>query len=133
MISLEHRFYGESQPTTDMSLSNLRFLSSDQALADLATFITYVKEWVPGDTAPKMTTPPLKLASAVGDDAPWVSFGGSYPGNLATWLKLTYPAIVEGTVGSSAPVFSVYDFSQYAQVERVDSSLGGGLLFYLPL
>jgi thymus-specific serine protease len=113
MISLEHRFYGESQPTNDMSVENLRYLSSEQALADLASFITYMKTWSPGDFP--MTTPPIHLSADLGN-GPWVSFGGSYPGSLATWLKSSNPAIVQGTVGSSAPVFSIYDFSQYAQV-----------------
>ena len=37
---LEHRFYGESHPTQDLNVTNLVYLTSDQALADLATFIT---------------------------------------------------------------------------------------------
>ena len=49
-------------------------------------------------------------------DSRWVTFGGSYPGNLATWLKLKYPGLTAGTVGSSAPVFAQYDFYQYGQV-----------------
>ena len=32
------RYYGDSHPTEDMSVKNLAFLSSEQALADLATF-----------------------------------------------------------------------------------------------
>ena len=45
-----------------------------------------------------------------------MSFGGSHPGNLATWLKLKYPSSVAGTVGSSAPVQADYNFYRYAQV-----------------
>ena len=30
MVALEHRFYGESYPTDDMSNKNLRFLTSEQ-------------------------------------------------------------------------------------------------------
>jgi len=99
-----------------MSVANLRLLSSEQALADLETIVGFLKAWQPG-ADPATTTPPLKLASGLGG-GPWVSFGGSYPGNLATWLKVTNPSLVEGTVGSSAPVFSIYDFSQYAQVNH---------------
>ena len=61
------------------------------------------------------STPALSLAASTANSK-WVAFGGSYPGNLATWLKLKYPALVEGVVGSSAPVFAEYDFYQYAQV-----------------
>ena len=38
-FQLEHRFYGESHPTEDLSVKNLVYLTSTQALADLATFI----------------------------------------------------------------------------------------------
>jgi serine protease 16 len=40
MLSLEHRFYGESRPTRDMSDLSLRLLTSEQALEDLATFVS---------------------------------------------------------------------------------------------
>ena len=36
---LEHRFYGESQPFLDWSNYHLRWLSSEQAMADLAYFL----------------------------------------------------------------------------------------------
>ena len=39
----EHRFYGQSHPTTNTSTENLRFLTVDQALADLAYFIDFIK------------------------------------------------------------------------------------------
>jgi len=114
VVALEHRYYGESYPVPDMSTPNLKYLTSEQALADLARFIQYVSAAGNGD-ADTLSSPPLELpASAMASK--WVSFGGSYPGNLATWLKLKYPSLVAGTVGSSAPVFAEYDYYQYAQV-----------------
>ncbi|EOD24161.1 hypothetical protein EMIHUDRAFT_469381 [Emiliania huxleyi CCMP1516] len=44
LISLEHRFYGESRPTADMSSTALRHLSAEQALADAAQFVEW---WYP--------------------------------------------------------------------------------------
>lgn len=44
----EHRFYGQSHPLNDTSTESLRFLSIDQALADLAHFISHVKSSVDG-------------------------------------------------------------------------------------
>jgi thymus-specific serine protease len=38
IVSLEHRFYGASIPTADYSTSNMYYLSSHQAIADLAAF-----------------------------------------------------------------------------------------------
>uniref|UniRef100_A0A915D5H4 Serine protease K12H4.7 n=1 Tax=Ditylenchus dipsaci TaxID=166011 RepID=A0A915D5H4_9BILA len=45
MYTLEHRFYGESQPTDfDLSVNNLQYLTFDQALADAAVFVESVKK-----------------------------------------------------------------------------------------
>merc|ERR1711974_136842 len=74
-ISLEHRFYGESLPAPDYSTQNLKYLSSQQALADAAYFIeTY--------------------NSTVAKSGPWVVFGCSYSGALSSWMRLKYPHLV---------------------------------------
>lgn len=39
-FQLEHRYYGKSHPTENLSTENLLFLASEQALQDLAYFIT---------------------------------------------------------------------------------------------
>ena len=62
LVNVEHRFYGESYPTADMSTDNLQYLSSEQALADLARVITFVKKDVGSTNSRVMTV------------------GGSYPG-----------------------------------------------------
>jgi len=98
---LEHRFYGDSHPTKDMGVDNLRYLSSEQALADLAAFITWLKQQI---GQPKV-----------------IVFGGSYPGSLAAWFRLKYPHIAHGAVASSAPLLAKVDFSEYMEV--VDLSL----------
>ncbi len=38
VVALEHRFYGESTPTRDLTTASLRLLSAHQALADLSHF-----------------------------------------------------------------------------------------------
>lgn len=67
MVSLEHRYYGYSQPFANMS--NLSLLSSRQALADCVEFIYYVKD-------------KYNLS-----DSKVIAIGGSYSGNLAAWLR----------------------------------------------
>lgn len=47
MFYTEHRYYGQSHPTNNTSTENLRFLSVDQALADLAVFVSYIKKSSP--------------------------------------------------------------------------------------
>lgn len=97
-LLLEHRFYGKSHPTKDMSLENLRFLSSQQALADLAHFQTVMTK---------------KLGTG---ERKWVVFGGSYPGCLAAWYRIKYPHLAHAAVASSAPVKAVLNFSEYLEV-----------------
>jgi hypothetical protein len=42
-VILEHRYYGASFPTPDISTENLRFLTNEQALADQAFFSKNIK------------------------------------------------------------------------------------------
>jgi len=102
LVALEHRFYGESIPLEDLSTKNLAYLSSEQALADAANFITQFRD-------------------ANAPNSPIVTFGGSYPGNLAAWFREKYPHITIGSIASSAPVQATLDFFLYLDV--VDASL----------
>ncbi|XP_029472070.1 putative serine protease K12H4.7 isoform X1 [Rhinatrema bivittatum] len=97
-LLLEHRFYGKSHPTEDMRTANLQYLSSKQALADLAHFQTVM-------------TQKLKLSHSK-----WVAFGGSYPGSLATWYRLKYPHLIYAAVATSAPVYALINFTEYLEV-----------------
>ncbi|CAK4166032.1 unnamed protein product [Aphanomyces euteiches] len=38
VVSVEHRFYGQSQPRPDLTVESMKYLTSDQALQDLAKF-----------------------------------------------------------------------------------------------
>jgi hypothetical protein len=46
----------------------------------------------------------------------WVAIGGSYPGNLAAWMKLKHGDIISGAVAHSAPVLAQIDFHDVHQV-----------------
>ena len=48
--------------------------------------------------------------------SPIVTFGGSYPGNLAAWFRQKYPHLTIGSVASSAPLRAVDDFYAYMDV-----------------
>ena len=104
MVLLEHRYYGKSQPSPDLSVKNLAWLSSRQALADLAAFISHLRS----EAGPGLT-------------GPWVALGGSYPGSLAAWLRLKYPHLVAGSVSTSGPLRAKADFFEYLEV--VEASL----------
>jgi len=106
-FQLEHRYYGLSQPTKDVSKENLIYLSSEQALEDLSNFISSMKE--------KYNLQNRK----------WIVFGGSYPGSLALWSRLKYPHLIDGAVSASAPLTAMLDFSGYnVVVNNSISTLG---------
>ncbi|PWA60336.1 peptidase S28, Alpha/Beta hydrolase fold protein [Artemisia annua] len=44
MVTLEHRYYGKSSPFDSLTTENLKFLSSKQALYDLATFRQFYQD-----------------------------------------------------------------------------------------
>ncbi|CAH0387264.1 unnamed protein product [Bemisia tabaci] len=94
---LEHRFYGKSMPKGDLGIENLKYLSSEQALADAAHFIMQMNI-DHGFKNPK-----------------WVVFGGSYAGSLAAWMRYRYPHLVHAAVSSSGPLFAEVDFPEYYQ------------------
>lgn len=106
---LEHRYYGASHPTRDLSARNMILLSSEQSLADLAYFIDAmtVKYEVPEGTK-------------------WIAFGGSYSGALAAWLRAKYPHLIHGAVSASAPLLAKADFREYYRVVEDDLAISNG-------
>ena len=99
MVDLEHRFYGESIPLNDSSVSNLVHLSSPQALADVAAFV-----------------PVINARYNLSASHPWIVTGGSYSGSLAAWARLKYPHLFIGSLAISGPLQASVDFRQYLEV-----------------
>jgi len=95
VISVEHRFYGETQPFNNTSVESLLYLTTQQALADYAQFLEYIVD---------------KYNCT---NSPWISFGGSYSGSLSAWFRLKYPHLITGAIASSAPVQAIEDFTGY--------------------
>jgi pimeloyl-ACP methyl ester carboxylesterase len=118
MFAVEHRYYGchntSACPVEDVNAKGgLRFLSSRQALGDLAAFHAFA-------------TTTYGLSS----ENKWVSFGGSYPGMLAGWLRLKFPHLIHAAVASSAPVRAQLDMVGYNDVTAdayavSDNNVGG--------
>ncbi|CAI5446317.1 unnamed protein product [Caenorhabditis angaria] len=101
VFDIEHRFYGNTYPTQDMSVTSLKYLSSAQAIEDAAAFIRAMKTQIP------------ELANAQ-----WVTFGGSYSGALAAWAREKHPELIFAAVGSSGPVQAEVDFVEYLEVVK---------------
>uniref|UniRef100_A0A0A9XL49 Putative serine protease K12H4.7 n=1 Tax=Lygus hesperus TaxID=30085 RepID=A0A0A9XL49_LYGHE len=105
-FQIEHRFYGASLPTDDLTVSNLRFLIVDQALADIAFFV-------------KQMNARYKLTS----NNRWVVFGKGYAGSLAAWARLKYSHLIHAAVSSSAPLQAVNGYSGFDEnIKQVLSS-----------
>uniref|UniRef100_UPI00358EA12B thymus-specific serine protease-like n=1 Tax=Myxine glutinosa TaxID=7769 RepID=UPI00358EA12B len=111
VVAAEHRFYGESICAAGLEMSNLQYLSSQQALADLAVLHANLSHRF---NLPRNHT--------------WISFGGSYPGSLSAWFRLKFPHLVFAAVASSAPVRAQLDFQDYNKVvanSLSDPMIGG--------
>lgn len=99
LVSLEHRYYGASINQDGLTLEGIRFLSSQQALADLASFHMFISQ-------------KYNLTR----NNTWICFGGSYPGSLSAWFRLKFPHLVYAAVASSAPVRAELNFIDYNKV-----------------
>ena len=44
ILALEHRYFGDSIPHGNLELENLKYLTVDQAIEDLANFISQMKQ-----------------------------------------------------------------------------------------
>lgn len=97
VVAIEHRYFGDSVPTADFSTANLRWLGTEQALADAAALAQQLN---------------ANYSLSPGTNR-WVTFGGSYSGELAAWARLKYPHLFYGAVASSAPVTASIDFAGY--------------------
>lgn len=101
IVTLEHRYYGKSVPFGSLATENLKFLSSKQALFDLAAFRQYYQ-----------ATLNAKLNRSSGEN-PWFFFGVSYSGALSAWFRLKFPHLTCGSLASSAVVLAVYNFTEF--------------------
>jgi hypothetical protein len=114
VYALEHRYYGSSYPSFDndespVTIQKLKYLSSRQALEDLAHFVHTINE-------------------QQGKESKWVTFGGSYPGFMAAYARLKYPHLIFAGVSSSAPLDLKVDFPGYNHLVGADlkySKVGG--------
>uniref|UniRef100_A0A2A4IXM3 Serine protease K12H4.7 n=1 Tax=Heliothis virescens TaxID=7102 RepID=A0A2A4IXM3_HELVI len=97
MFLSEHRYYGKSKPFKKINTETLAYLSSRQALADIAKLLETIK------------------TSSEFEESKVVVVGGSYAGNLAAWMRLLYPELVDAAISSSAPVLAKKDFYEYLE------------------
>ena len=100
-FGLEHRFYGDSWPVHQPTTEDLKLLSASQALEDASNFINAMTE--------EYNLP---------EGTKWVTYGGSYPGSLAAWMRLKYPEQIFGAISTSGPLIAQADFREYMLVVK---------------
>eukprot|EP00729_Bicosta_minor_P021557 gene21557-18963_t len=115
LVFAEHRYYGDTLifpgDQDKLPTSKMHWLTMEQALADYALVIKNVKEKV------------------YNTDQPVVAFGGSYGGMLAAWLRMKYPASVQGAIAASAPILAFgkeYNSNSFWQVVTRDATPAAG-------
>ncbi|KAH9901780.1 peptidase S28 [Xylariomycetidae sp. FL2044] len=106
-VILEHRYYGDSIPTEDFSTENLRFLTTDQALADTAYFAKNVK------------FAGLEDVDLNPETTPWIAYGGSYAGAFVAILRKLYPDVYYGAISSSGVPEAIWNYWKYFEAAAV--------------
>lgn len=105
-VILEHRYYGTSFPTANLSTESLRFLTTEQALADQAYF------------AQNIVFPGLESMNLTAPGTPYIAYGGSYAGAFVAFLRIQYPDLYWGAISSSGVTEAIYDFWEYYEAVR---------------
>lgn len=111
-VLLEHRYYGTSFPVPDLGVENMRFLSTEQALADTAYFARNVR--FPGLEHVNLTAP----------TTPYIIYGGSYAGAFAALTRKAYPDVYWGGISSSGVTAAIEDYWEYFEAHRLFSPAG---------
>jgi len=93
VVVTEHRYFGESKPFGNESLNkgNVNFLSTENALMDYANLIRHIQDKYDAHSSPVVT------------------FGGSYGGMLAAWMRMKFPDLVQAAVVSGGPILYFKD------------------------
>jgi len=105
-VVLEHRYYGLSFPTADLSTHNLRFLTTEQALEDYVYFANNIQ------------FPGLEQYNLTASHTPYIAYGGSYAGAFVAFLRTLYPGTYFGSISSSGVTEAIYDFWHYYEPIR---------------
>lgn len=105
-VILEHRYYGTSMPTANLSTENLRFLTTEQALADQAYF------------SQNIVFPGLEDQNLTAPGTAHIAYGGSYAGAFVAFLRIQYPDVYWGAISSSGVTEAIYDFWEYYEALR---------------
>jgi hypothetical protein len=98
LVTLEHRWYGQSLPgeLSDTPLL-MATLSVDQVMEDLEGFVAFMNTQV---LAPQTCSS-------------WLAIGGSYAGALSAWVRSKKPDTFDASWSSSGVVNAIFNFTAF--------------------
>ncbi|EWC47482.1 hypothetical protein DRE_00450 [Drechslerella stenobrocha 248] len=106
-VVLEHRYYGKSYVTQNLSVESLKYLDTAQSLADNAYFAENLWRELPAN-----------LSHIRPSETPFISYGGSYAGAKSAFLQVVHPESYYGSLASSAVVWAGENFWEYNEPLR---------------
>jgi hypothetical protein len=98
-VVLENRYYGTSCPYNTSTTDELRYLTTEQVIADFDLF------------ARKVQLPSIKDINA--PNTPWIVYGGSYPGALSAFTTKTYGHTFYAGISSSGVIHGQLEYPQW--------------------
>jgi pimeloyl-ACP methyl ester carboxylesterase len=103
LLTIEHRYYGDSFPAPLSDRSTLETLQVDTVMNDLAAFVQYIQKDIIQSTS-----------------LPFLAIGGSYSGALSAWFRQKHPELVAASWSSSGVVNAVYNFTEFDHQVVID-------------
>lgn len=99
-VILENRYYGESYPFNTSTTDELRFLTTEQTIADNAYFAQHaIFPGVSGNLSAPGT--------------PWILYGGSLAGAQTAFSLVEYEGLLWGGIGSSGVIHAVHTYPEW--------------------
>lgn len=98
VFTLQHRYYGPSQPFADTSVEHLRYLTVNQSLHDYKEFHDRVTWSKTGATL---------------NHLPWIAVGGSYPGLLSALTRKEWPESFAAAISSAGVVYATDNYTDF--------------------
>ncbi|KAK7885404.1 hypothetical protein LTR67_010582 [Exophiala xenobiotica] len=101
-VILENRYYGESWPFENSSTDNLRYLTTEQTIADNAYFAQHAT-FANVSGGDNLTAP----------GTPWILYGGSLAGAQTAFSLVQYSDLLWGGIAASGVVHAVLGYPEW--------------------
>jgi thymus-specific serine protease len=95
LLSMEQRFFEETQTGSNFTFESFQYLTIDQSLADIAMFIDFIRQSYNGASNSKV-----------------VLWGRGYGASFAVWMRQKYPHLVDAVFASSAYLNLRYEYPE---------------------